>query len=513
VSEADFETIANVNAQVNSEHEYETDQSGYGVGEHWAIMEAGDRGDCEDFALTKMQELIDAGYDAKNLQMAWGQTETGGDHAFLIIQTSNRGTLVLDNRYQSVMRIENVPYRFQAYQRAGTAWAGYTTLLTAVSVEYMNCNAAAFMDGDEVIVEFTNQDFSQPKVIGFKDNPNDCFFDYYAFMGMSFLDFVPGVGYVPESNNAKYNSVTDTWWGLSFLPTVGDWPSSAATWSRTWPGFAANSSYNWIFGGIKYPGSVGGLLDRPYPYLNTWDTNMVLSERFDKVGNSWAVRATLPTPKRNNLAGFMLLGKIHLVGGTEYQYHNVDPVSEVYNDHDQYDDTLDSYISRSEKTVCRAAYWTLDNKAYIFGGNIINMGFEENNDPDNWTGGLAEYDPVGNSWAAKTASAKRYNPTGFSLPGKGYAFGGMEVSSWLGDLDEWDKLTDVWSAKSNQPNGGYSYGQRPAIGFGGYAYIWSYEPGQSPRNDHFKWEQIANAWSQAGEHPPWLGFEGAGSAL
>lgn len=48
------------------------------------------------------------------------------------------------------------------------------TELTDVPIEYMTCNAAAFEEGDEVVVQFVGQNFSQPKVIGFKTNPKPC---------------------------------------------------------------------------------------------------------------------------------------------------------------------------------------------------------------------------------------------------------------------------------------------------------------------------------------------------
>jgi len=44
----------------------------------------------------------------------------------------------------------------------------------AVPVEYMNCNTAAFEEGDSVLVEFTDQDKTMPKVIGFKEEPMHC---------------------------------------------------------------------------------------------------------------------------------------------------------------------------------------------------------------------------------------------------------------------------------------------------------------------------------------------------
>jgi hypothetical protein len=46
--------------------------------------------------------------------------------------------------------------------------------LTDVPIVYLTCNAGAFADGDRVVVEFTNQSWNDPKVIGFVDNPQAC---------------------------------------------------------------------------------------------------------------------------------------------------------------------------------------------------------------------------------------------------------------------------------------------------------------------------------------------------
>lgn len=46
--------------------------------------------------------------------------------------------------------------------------------LTDVPFDYMTCHGVAFSVGDRVVVMFTDQDWSQPKVIGFEDNPRHC---------------------------------------------------------------------------------------------------------------------------------------------------------------------------------------------------------------------------------------------------------------------------------------------------------------------------------------------------
>ena len=46
--------------------------------------------------------------------------------------------------------------------------------LTGIPVEYMDCNAAAFEEGDRVVVEFAAQDWAQPRVVGFVSEPSPC---------------------------------------------------------------------------------------------------------------------------------------------------------------------------------------------------------------------------------------------------------------------------------------------------------------------------------------------------
>lgn len=49
--------------------------------------------------------------------------------------------------------------------------------LSDVDIEYMDCNSAAFVVGDEIIVKFIDNDWGSPNVIGFKDNPQPCYWE------------------------------------------------------------------------------------------------------------------------------------------------------------------------------------------------------------------------------------------------------------------------------------------------------------------------------------------------
>jgi hypothetical protein len=67
------------------------------------------------------------------------------------------------------------------------------SVLTDVLVQYMTCNAAAFEEGDRVVVEFQGRDWSQPRVIGFLDNPRPCqqFLASYFGVGLAVNDGAP----------------------------------------------------------------------------------------------------------------------------------------------------------------------------------------------------------------------------------------------------------------------------------------------------------------------------------
>jgi len=370
--------IQSVNSQVNADHDYETDQSGYGVGEQWEIMGPGDTGDCEDFALTKMQALIDAGYSVANLQLSWGQTETGGNHAFLIIQTSNRGTLVLDNRFSNVMQIEKVPYRFQAYQRAGQGWANYTAQLTGVAIEYMNCHAAAFADGDEVIIEFEGQDWNAPKVIGFKSDPQGCTLRAWV-----------------QSSAAWYQGVTN--WIYAPLADVFTEQAEMSDPGR----FAAAS-----FSDLQSVFVVAGTDD---------DDNYTTNEKLDIALDMWEVKTQLGYATAW-VGGFYLDGFGYVVGG-----RRVFAVDDADNNVNRYSVAGDSWDTATVLPVATARMrtWQIDGFGYVVGGEADEIGV--------YLSAIRKYDPTLNSWAAAaTLSTGLYDNLSFTIGTKGYAVAGIQ---------------------------------------------------------------------------------------
>jgi len=51
--------------------------------------------------------------------------------------------------------------------------------LTNIPFEYMDCDSDAFSTGDKVVIQFIGQDFDNPKIIGFQNNPKNCMCDHW----------------------------------------------------------------------------------------------------------------------------------------------------------------------------------------------------------------------------------------------------------------------------------------------------------------------------------------------
>ena len=94
------ELLARVNQWVNREIAYVGDDRNYRQRDFWATAEqtiARGKGDCEDFAILKMQMLRAAGIEAERMKLVLlRDLAANADHAFLLVET-DAGKLVLDN--------------------------------------------------------------------------------------------------------------------------------------------------------------------------------------------------------------------------------------------------------------------------------------------------------------------------------------------------------------------------------------------------------------------------------
>ncbi|MHA6690272.1 transglutaminase-like cysteine peptidase [Devosia sp. A449] len=109
LNEGLWQQLLNVNAGVNQSVVPVTDQDLYQVAEFWTYPNG--YGDCEDYALAKRRELINAGWPASTLLMAVVKQANGEGHAVLMVRT-DRGDLVLDNQVGSIDLWHSTPYQY-----------------------------------------------------------------------------------------------------------------------------------------------------------------------------------------------------------------------------------------------------------------------------------------------------------------------------------------------------------------------------------------------------------------
>lgn len=152
-------------------------------------------------------------------------------------------------------------------------------VLTDVPVVYMDCHAAAFTDGDRVIVEFEDYDFAQPKIIGFKDNPQPC--EVGPILIVSTQSGAEAIAW-DMYNNVLLKSGTFAGITATFSPAV------EAVASGTGDNILPNEFSGVFF--TKINGSTPYTVDRPVnpsagqPYF-------LIDERF--FGSSWVVGDTV----------------------------------------------------------------------------------------------------------------------------------------------------------------------------------------------------------------------------
>lgn len=112
-----------VNQSVNREVKKASDLDLYGQPEYWSLPRLiGGKlyGDCEDYALEKRRQLIDAGVPETALSMAVAVTARGESHAVLMISLKS-GDWVLDNLTPWATPWEDLNYRWVERQVPGTA--------------------------------------------------------------------------------------------------------------------------------------------------------------------------------------------------------------------------------------------------------------------------------------------------------------------------------------------------------------------------------------------------------
>ena len=500
---------------VRSKHLYQADPSYKAINaSEWNIMtgddpnpQLNDRGDCEDFALTYADKLINAlGLSPRNMQVALCWTQDGSYHANLLVRTTDHGVLVLDNDLISgVMTKEALDssgyFRWDKFLINGDQWANDSVEILTVPIEYMDCGAAAFGVGSEVVVEFTDQDFEQPKVIGFASNPAGCANVCFSMDGMH-------TGY---SGIFAWNPSSDVWfkrsgdltsmgykrfmasfsWGDGIINTIGGMAHIYYLDEFDFIHWTDNASEK----NQEYNSPADSILSKnDIPQGKAWQYGAVLNDNeglfpggakqinfedesgFDKFNgtdtNHKYTRATDAWSTRNNVSQDVFASAVFAIGGKAYVikgYSNwlVEGWA-FFDDAQSFDDPTNSWAGINDpfpKWFLPNA-WSANDKGWIAQGDVMEKIYDSDyhinyvppgNPYGHWiTGAHYSYDAVLNSW---TTEAKNTASGGFGWLGRGDLSvsqkqgGQINVSLGTGSEgfsgDLYNHITKIWQSTSS----------------------------------------------------------------
>jgi hypothetical protein len=350
-------------------------------------------------------------------------------------------------------------------------------LLENVSIEYLNCNSGAFADGDEVIVEFEDQDFNNPKVIGFAENPQGCG-----------SDFIQIGGQLNTKNAYIYYNDTEAWSTARSLPATRNWVMTSCapvllkiyimggqnfiggdydgldecaefdTELETSAGIADMLSGKMLIGAFAISLNVyvcGGLRKWVAGYGPIKDF-----EKYDTLLDSWQSKSDLSVGRWSPCAA-SVLGKGYLFYGRDELHGSATPSFE--NSMKRYDPGPSSWSDETDSDYgrCYAFAMVLAEKIYAVVG--VASSSQTPSDTEVFdagyggiykTFGCSKYDPVAKSWSVINhypydGNGNIWGKSGAGSKGRGYQIGNKAVTGYFASLNP---ETDTWAELDPNPN-------------------------------------------------------------
>jgi predicted transglutaminase-like cysteine proteinase len=118
LSEEGAQELQRINAAVNARIRPGSDTELYGAGDRWVMLDGAGLGDCDDYAVTKLHELVRSGWPRGALRLTLAEIPGGGPHLVLVVSTV-AGDYVLDNRFDRVMAVGDLDYRWVSQEMPG----------------------------------------------------------------------------------------------------------------------------------------------------------------------------------------------------------------------------------------------------------------------------------------------------------------------------------------------------------------------------------------------------------
>jgi hypothetical protein len=304
---------------------------------------------------------------------------------------------------------------------ADIIWTKVQVVLTDVPIEYMNCNSESFADGDEVIVEFTEQDWDQPKIIGFKEAPKPC---TSVFVFSNEIQW----RYESESRTMRINYNSNSWsWESAFPRSYGFGRVEYAVTGENGLGFIICGAE------INFAGGREG-------YFGHLDI-------FDSIGETFSIGADHPQSKAGLSFNSLKNGQCISHGGKDF--------TTVYDATHRYLISFDLWqIAQSDDSIYDHASFVIDDLVFIVAGSMT----QEHGKKSNAV--TKSYSNYWDVWSSHVTCPQEnwLKVHGYSLEGKGLVGGGgmiYDPTNEIGLIDTisdtylYDSISNSWTRKAN----------------------------------------------------------------
>jgi len=225
------------------------------------------------------------------------------------------------------------------------------TSLSNVEVEYMECNSKAFENGDDVVIEFTDRDWSKPKIVGFKQEPKECTKSYVILACNQYITVW----------DAKQNRIAEVE-GLSFPCTVLDYYASDFFQTQTQDVFGNQCYFPRSVGitnVLQYTGVANAI---PISKIYQWtDGENVYDVTFTMYGYQSERTGSLTNPNAREFGGSYDLTVVPALTGTG----QVGEIRTVYEHSGQSDEAVTNNSGALQRTgVYNGSYSITANYKY-----------------------------------------------------------------------------------------------------------------------------------------------------
>lgn len=205
-----------------------------------------------------------------------------------------------------------------------------------------------------------------------------------------------------------------------------------------------------------------------------------VNEAYNPATDTWTTMAPMPTARWNS-ATAVLNGIIYVVGGSEGCF----PPSRVV---EAYDPATNTWSTKAQSPDAGSGFGLEDSTAGVING-VLYVAGGGNGLPISGLSNLYAYDPVSDSWSAKTSMPNiRNSEAGAVVNGVFYVVGGGDNVGFATSTFAYDPTANTWSTKAplSDPRGGlaavavgniiYTLGGADASGPAAVATMESYDP-------------------------------------